>query len=233
LLSVHFPDYEIIQVVATTGPDTFTVASDVTDAAWTNIMGTSIYFNDDELETQYKVVSKSYDSGNDETTITVTPDFNSPVLAGTSVYQGVVKDPINRLIKGPGIEFDQEGSNLMVMKAYSGQQDIVCTDTTVAEGIELLTLDCSLIIVRDDFAITTGSTQSLTLPGSNGAVFPRIPVGTKINVINLRNDPIDLYGWGGPPNTVSPGTTVELVYVEFQDEGPYNQWWVTNLFFWD
>ncbi len=237
LLSIHQPDTVRAQVVTTTGPDTFVVAGNVTDQYWTNIMGESIYFNNDELETQYKIVSKSYDSGNNETSIVVTPNFNSPVLSGTSVYQGVVKTQINRLIEGPGITFDQEGSNLMVMKQYNGQHDVICTNTTVANGIELLTLDCSLIVVRDEVGITTGSTQSLTLPGLSGPnyyTFPRIPVGTKITVINSRGaDPIELIGWPGPgPFTLAVGDTAELVYVELQDDEPYNAWWVTNSFSW-
>jgi Collagen triple helix repeat (20 copies) len=114
----------------------------------------------------------------------------------------------------------------------TGQQTVYVNTASTVTSIMLTELTGSLIMMYPDTGYTTvGVTHYVTLPYQNMFTNPNIPLGTKINIVNLYNGSVAVTAWDGPGYTMAPFENIELVY--YYDPGyPGNIWWVTNSFSW-
>ena len=194
-------------------------------------VGEKFYITGDPSETRHTVTSRNYDGGQDITFVSVTPDFNVLPQNGTILYYTISKSNINQVQAGDGINLVNEGSKLIVEKAYKGQDQYLLTALSLIDGITLTELESSVILVTKDPAYTTftpAEQHNITLPFGTDL----IAVGTKITVINSSECALNVSGWFGPGYTIAPFASLELVYI-LDITADAKQWWVTSYFFWD
>ena len=230
LLSLHNWNDPFGQAVGNDGSSTIVLTGDQSTNGNLNV-GEKFYITGDPSETRHTVTSRNYDGGQDITFVSVTPDFNVLPQNGTILYYTISKSNINQVQAGDGINLVNEGSKLIVEKAYKGQDQYLLTALSLIDGITLTELESSVILVTKDPAYTTftpAEQHNITLPFGTDL----IAVGTKITVINSSECALNVSGWFGPGYTIAPFASLELVYI-LDITADAKQWWVTSYFFWD
>ena len=198
------------------------------------------YFDErgaDSDETQYTIISRTFDSGNNWTDFEVTPTFQfSPIANVTTVYKEIVQQNINQLAADDQIDFNLSNSGkLTIQPRFRGQQNILLNSTTAANGIQLADLSSSMLVAVPDDGYSTLENHDIVLP-FDGLFDPTfvadIPIGTRVTLFNYYNNTITVNGWGGPGGwTLDAYGTMELVYLLDPIDG-YRSWHVASTFTW-
>lgn len=230
-------------ILEVTGPGNFRMNNDQVPNG--NLQpGEKIYFGGffdergaDSDETQYTIISRTFDSGNNWTDFEVTPTFQfSPIANVTTVYKEINQQNINQLAADDQIDFNLSNSGkLTIQPRFRGQQEIVLDASTASGGVLLSDLTSSILVVYPDSQYPTLENHNIVLP-FDGLFDPTfvadIPLGTRVTVVNYYNNTITVNGWGGPGGwTLDAYGAMDLVYYRDPIDN-YRNWRVVGTFTW-
>lgn len=234
--------WDTLSQVTSVNPNngTFAIIGDQTAQGWAQA-GQILYYERDIDENPQTITDKSYDSGNDLTVFTVNNGYhnNYSPKNGEYIYRNVHPTNINQLAEGDGIDLSLNNKRVTVSQRFFGQSSVQLNDYTLANGVQLNTLEGSLIVVTQDPNYTNGTPgeqHNLTLPfdfmqSPYWSPDARLTPGTRVTVINQSQFNLNVSGWPAPGWTVPQFGSVELIYYYEADYGG-NLWWVTSAFSW-